>query len=107
MDRSGFINQKNLENILTSLKLELKNTSTKITNFAGQLERGRKHKKPHWQLFLETEKQTTKIKVVKALSQFLFQKESHFSIQVTPVTDKDFSMEYVTKEGVLELPGTE
>jgi 3-dehydroquinate synthetase len=91
MYRSGFINQKNLENILTSLKLESKNTSTKITNFAGQLERDKKHKKPHWQLlFIETEKQTTKIKVVKALSQSLFQKDSHFSIQVTPVRDRDF-----------------
>lgn len=107
MYRSGFVNQKNLENTLTSLKLESKNTYTKITNFVGQLERGKKHKKPHWQLFIETEKQTTKIKIVKALSQSLFQKDSHFSIQVTPIVDKDFSIEYVTKEGVLVLPDTE
>jgi len=97
-EKYNFVKQEELETILLNLKIKAKATLAVLSDFKGQLERGTSERRPHWQLYLCTSKQTVKSEVRKALSLALFSVPNHASIQVTVIKDVESSIEYVTKE---------
>ena len=51
--------------MLLDLRIDSKNSKTRLEDFKGQLERGDKNRRSHWQLFLKVEHQTTAVAVAK------------------------------------------
>lgn len=104
LKKYNFVNQEELETVLLDLKIKAKGTIAVLTDFRGQLERGTNERRPHWQLYICTSKQTVKSEVLKALSMQLYSVPDHNSIQVKVMRDVEATIEYVTKEGRLIMP---
>lgn len=100
----NFVKQEELETVLLDLKIIAKGTIAVLTDFRGQLERGTSERRPHWQLYVCTSRQTVKTEVLKALSMALYSVQDHKSIQVQAIRDVEATIDYVTKEGRLNMP---
>lgn len=92
-----------LENLLLDMRIDSRYTSTELMDFKGQMERGTKNQRIHWQLCIQTKKQTQVKKVLSAFSNMLYQNENDPSIQVTVPMDVSAAFEYVLKEGRVVL----
>lgn len=103
LEEYNFINQEDLETVLLDLRIKAKNTVTTLTDFRGQLERGTDNKRPHWQMYICTARQTVKLEVVKALSKAIYGVENHKSIQAVNIKDVEATIDYVTKDERLIL----
>ena len=99
----NFINQAELERVLLDLRIDSKNSETRLEDFKGQLERGDKNRRPHWQLFLKVEHQTTAVAVAKAIALAIFKLPTHTSIQAKRAVDISNASDYVLKPGSLKL----
>lgn len=111
-----FMNKEKLEKALQNVNIEgqprkkAKSSESeqvrynvKIVDYGGQLERG-EGGAPHWQMWVETKPQTTKLLLLRALSLAIYGKEKSnaISVQILGVKDEDLK-NYCLKEGRLEL----
>jgi hypothetical protein len=104
MINSDFPTQQMLEEVMISASISSKNSNTDLSCYIGQLEMGKRHSRPHWQIFLQTSKQTNSKHVLEYFSRAIFNEDKNTGIQVIPVNDVESSKEYVTKDERLVLP---
>ena len=104
MSNSDFVTQQLLEDLLFKGSIRSKNTFTEVIEYKGQLELGETLNRPHWQVFLETSRQTTPKSVVEYFSKAIFNQNQNPSIQVTAIKNVKYSSEYVMKDERLILP---
>lgn len=100
----NFVKQKDLENYIIEAEILSKKRTTTFLNFKGQLERGKKEERPHWQVYLLTTYQTSPKHIVEYFSERIFSEKVNKSIQVIAVVDEEASISYVEKEGGLFFP---
>lgn len=113
LTKLGFVTQLGLETILKTFVFRPRadqKLPSKLLDYKGQLERGDKENRPHWQIYVETQSSSSAAKLATAFSNRLFpdydENSSHPSIQVVAINNIAATIEYVSKPGRLELDGT-
>lgn len=110
MKELNFLTQASLENLLLNFKFyprAERKTKAHLVDFRGQLERGERNRRPHWQLYLNSSSGVSAARLLTFLSKEIMGEEKHPSIQLERVDDVRVTIEYVTKPGRLELEGTD